>query len=80
MNIKTCKEIMQDTISPDSFCYVDDKDIELCMKKYAEQFIELAAEEAETEEEWEEDYPYSKVFISSKVDKESILRIKEQIK
>lgn len=47
------------------------------IKKLIEEYIELAAEEAETEEIWPNIHLWSSQFI---VDKESILKIKTQIK
>jgi hypothetical protein len=53
------------------------EDAEEALRKYGEQFIDLAAEEAEAEIIISTEHPD---FDYAKINKESILKLKEQIK
>jgi len=77
MEVRSTLEIMKETITPDSFGYIENSEVQECMKKYAAQFIELAAEQAEIDYEFSN--PYDAESIYYVVDRESILKLKNQI-
>lgn len=86
MEIRTTKEIIEENFKGlDEL--IADKDlvhfykgvIAECMKGYAEQFIDLASEKAEVEVNYQYNYSSACEMASYEVDKDSILKLKEQL-
>lgn len=76
--IRTAEEILQDTGIKGSFRFHDQElnehtkfDVVYAMQEYAKQFIDLAADSAEAEL----DYDFHDAFVN----KESILKLKERV-